>query len=271
MNPSGDVVIVTGAARGLGRAIAGGFAGAGAAVAMVDVLAEGVEQAAREVGTTGRATVPISCDITDVGQVEAMVQRVVDELGPPVVLVNSAGSLSALGPVWEVEPGRWCRDVNVNLVGTFQVTRAVLRAMMPRGGGYVINLVGAGVDAPHLYTTAYDSSKAGVVRLTEAVAMEAGEHGIKAFALFPGTVRTPMTQFIIESPEGRRWRPRFKAIFSEGRDRPVGLAVRWCLAIAAGRLDALSGRWLDATADLEQTIEGAEETVQRGCRVLRLR
>ena len=170
-----------------------------------------------------------------------------------------------------MDADRWVRDATVNLIGTFQVTRAALPGMIARGGGYVISMVGAGVQAPHLYTTAYDSSKAGVVRLTEALAKEAADHGIKAFALSPGTVRTAMTKFIAESPEGRRWRPAFGAIFTEGRDVSPDRAVRWCLRIASGQLDALTGRWLDGTRDPDETIRETQDILAQDKLVLRLR
>jgi len=262
------VVIVTGAARGIGRAIAAGFADAGSAVAMVDVLANDIEAAAAEIG--GRM-LGIGCDITDMAQTADMAAQVCAELGPPTVLVNNAGSLSALGPVGEVDPGRWARDATVNLIGTFNVTHAVLPAMIGAGGGHIISLVGAGVDGPHLYTTAYDASKAGVVRLTEAVAAEAGERGVKTFTVYPGVVKTAMTDFIADSPEGRRWRPTFRDIFTAGRDVSPGPAVAWCLRIAAGDLDALTGRWLDATEDVGETIARMDEILAEDLQVLRLR
>jgi NAD(P)-dependent dehydrogenase (short-subunit alcohol dehydrogenase family) len=264
------VAIVTGAARGIGLAIARGFAERGAKVAMVDVLGEELEHSAGELARQDGSVLPIACDITDRRQVEAMCEQV-QQLGAPQVLINNAGSLSALGPVWEVDPDRWARDVTVNLIGTFNVTRAVLPAMMVRGVGYVICLVGAGVDAPHLYTTGYDSSKAGVVRLTEAIAKEAGEHGVKAFTLAPGTVWTAMTQFIAESPEGRRWRPTFRDIFAEGRDVPPDRAVAWCLRIVAGDFDTLTGRWLDGTKDPDETIGRVQQILAEERLVLRLR
>ena len=142
--------------------------------------------------------------------------------------------------------------------------------MIPRKRGYVISLVGAGVYHPHLYTTGYDTSKAGVVRLTEALAAETRQFGIKAFTLSPGCVRTPMTEFILNSPEGRRWRPTFKDIFAEGRDLPPSRAVDWCLALTSGRADSLTGRWLDASEDIEQVIGESSEIVSDDRRVLRL-
>jgi len=271
MDIDGSVALVTGAAPGIGLAIAAGLADAGAAVAMVDVLAEDVERAAGDLTGRAAAVLPIACDITDRAQVRAMAERVHERLGPTRVLVNNAGSLSALGPVWEVDPERWARDVTVNLIGTFHVIQAVLPAMMDRGDGHVISLVGAGVGPPHLYTTGYDASKAGVVRLTEAVAKEAGDRGVKAFTLSPGTVRTAMTAFIADSPEGRRWRPTFRDIFAEGRDVPPDLAVRWCLRIARGDLDALTGRWLDAKQDPDDVIRRTPDLLAEEKLVLRLR
>ena len=135
----------------------------------------------------------------------------------------------------------------------------------------VINLVGAGTDQPHLYTTAYDSSKAGVIRLTEALAREGGEHGLKTFAVFPGTVRTAMTEFILESPEGRKWRPSFGEIFAEGRDLGPEIAAEFILHLLSGRADALSGRWLDATRGVDDLIGRVEQLRERDIGVLRMR
>ena len=200
-----------------------------------------------------------------------MAEKVRRDLGPPSVLINNAGSLSALGPVWEVDPHRWSRDVTVNLIGTFLVTRALLGEMVAQERGYIINLVGAGVHHTHLYTTGYDTSKAGVVRLTEAVALEAAEFGIKTFVLAPGAVRTEMTRFILESPEGRKWRPTFEKIFNEGRDLPPELAAEWCLKLVSGRADALAGRYFDVRMDFEQLVRDAETICSKNLHVLRLR
>lgn len=265
------VVIVTGGARGLGRAIGEGFAARGSRVALVDILEDELHRVAAEIEGTGATAVAIAADITDCRQVEAMAEQVRQELGPADVLVNNAGSLSAIGPVWEVDPDLWTRDVTVNLIGTFLVTRAVVNQMIQRRQGCVINLVGAGVDAPHLYTTGYDSSKAGIVRLTEALAREAEEFGIKAFTLFPGTVRTKMTEFISDSAEGRRWRPQFKDYLDGDGAVAADLAVRACLELASGRADALSGRWLSALCELDGYVGRSEAILSDNLLTLRLR
>jgi len=265
------VVLVTGAARGLGKAIAEGFAARGCRLALVDILDEALEQTADAVRTRGARVLAARADITDAEQTATMAERVRRDLGPVRVLVNNAGSLSAIGPVWEVDPNKWTRDTTVNLVGTFLVTRAVVPQIIAAGGGYVINLVGAGVNTPHAYTSGYDCSKAGVVRLAEALAREGAAQGIRSFALFPGTVKTTMTDFIADSPEGRKWRPSFTRMFREGRDVPPIRAVEWCLHIASGEADALNGRWIDAQEDFETVRRLAPVIIRDNLHVLRLR
>jgi NAD(P)-dependent dehydrogenase (short-subunit alcohol dehydrogenase family) len=200
-----------------------------------------------------------------------MVAEVVEAFGRLDICIGSAGSLSAIGPVWEVDPERWCHDVTVNLCGTFLVCRAASARMVAGSGGYVINLVGAGVDGPHLYTTAYDASKAGVVRLTEALAAEGRDAGLKAFTLFPGTVATAMTDFIRQSPEGRRWRSTFENIFTKGRDVSPDAAVELVLELLSGRADALSGRWFGVGDDFDAVVAEAEQAAADDLYALRLR
>jgi NAD(P)-dependent dehydrogenase (short-subunit alcohol dehydrogenase family) len=271
MELNGTAALVTGAARGIGKAIAEGLARRGARVALADVLECELGETADRIQHTGATALAVRTDITDYGQVQAMAGKVRQEFGPVDILINNAGSLSALGPVWEVDAQRWARDVTVNLIGTFLVTRAVIADMIERRRGYVISLVGAGVDAPHLYTTGYDTSKAGVVRLTEALAREAGEFGIKTFTLSPGTVLTKMTEFIRDSDQGRRWRPQFKEYLDRTGGMPADLAVQACLKILSGAADALSGRWLSATRDFNDYVSQSDTIVRENLLTLRLR
>jgi len=265
------VVLVTGAARGLGKAIAEGFAARGCRLALVDILEETLRQTADALTAQGAQALVVKADITDAEQTAAVAEQVRRKLGPVRVLVNNAGSLSAVGPVWEVDPRKWALDATVNLVGTFLVTRAVVPQIIAAGGGSVISLVGAGVGTPHAYTSGYDCSKAGVVRLAEALAREGAAQGVRSFALFPGTVKTTMTDFIANSPQGRKWRPSFARIFREGRDVPPSRAVEWCLRIASGEADALNGRWIDAREDFETVRRLAPDIVRDDLHVLRLR
>jgi NAD(P)-dependent dehydrogenase (short-subunit alcohol dehydrogenase family) len=265
------VAIVTGGARGIGMAIAKAYADRGACVAIVDVLADQLQATASDMEKAGGTVLPIHADITIPSQIDGMVAEVRERLGDIDILVNNAGSLSALGPIWEVDRDRWFRDVTVNLYGTFLCCQAVASDMIKNKGGYIINLVGAGVDKPHLYTTGYDTSKAGVVRLTEALAKEAGQYGVKTFVLVPGTVRTAMTEFIMESPEGRKWRPTFRKIFDEGRDVPVEMVAELAVDLVSGKADALTGRYFRAAQDFEKIIVQTDKILEDNLFTLRLR
>ena len=269
MELKGAVAIVTGGARGIGKAIAEAYANRGARVAIVDILADQVQATASEMMKSGATVLPIHTDITIPSQVDEMVAKVQDKLGFIDILVNNAGSLSALGPIWEVDREKWFRDVTVNLYGTFLCCQAVVKDMIQNNGGYIINLT-TSMGGPHLYTTGYDTSKTGVVKLTEALAKEAKEYGVKTFALVPGAVLTKMTEFIMESPEGKKWRPTFKNTFEGNRDIPPELAAKMAVELVSGKADALTGRYFDARSDLEGIINQTDEILEKDRFVLRL-
>lgn len=270
MELKGAVAIVTGGARGLGRAIAEAYADRGVRVAIVDLLEDQLRQTAEEMKRGGAAVLPVPTDVTVASQVEAMAAQVKEKLGPVDILVNCAGSLSAIGPVWEVDYERWFRDVTVNLYGTFLCCRAVVKDMIERKSGYILNMVGGGVGDPHAYTTGYASSKAGVMRLTEGLAKEAAPHGVKVFAMQPGAVRTAMTKFIMESPEGRKWRPTFSRLFEESRDVPSALVARLAVDLVSGRADLLTGRYFDARYDFGALVKDIDNIINEDRFTLRL-
>jgi NAD(P)-dependent dehydrogenase (short-subunit alcohol dehydrogenase family) len=272
MDPKETVVVVTGAARGVGRAIAEGFAGQGARVALVDVLQEDLARTASEMETAGATVLPVVADVTAVTEVEAMAARVAAELGPIDVLVNNAGTFSVIGPVWEVDPERWFRDIRTNLYGSFLVCRAVVRGMVARRRGYVINVVSSGgVGDPHPHCTSYASSKTGLMRLTEGLAQEVCEHGIMVFAVAPPAILTDMTRFILDDPGGKKWRPNFGDLFAQGLDSPPEAVAELCLELVSGKADALTGRYLLVQRDLDEILERADEIVREDLLTLRIR
>jgi len=270
MELKGAVAVVTGGARGLGRAIAEAYADRGARVAIVDLLKERLGQTAEETERGGAVVLPVHTDVTVAAQVEAMAAEVREKFGPVDILVNCAGSLCAIGPVWEVDHKKWFRDVTVNLYGTFLCCRAVVKHMIERKCGYILNMVGGGVGDPHAYTTGYASSKAAVMRLTEGLAKEAAPYGVKVFAMQPGAVLTAMTKFIMESPEGQKWRPTFSKIFEEGRDAPPALVARLAVDLVSGKADALTGRYFDARWDFEALVKDTDAILRQDRFTLRL-
>jgi NAD(P)-dependent dehydrogenase (short-subunit alcohol dehydrogenase family) len=265
------VAIVTGGARGIGRAIAEAYARHGAYLVIVDVLSDELEGASRDLERTGVRVLPIVADVSRLDQVEEMVERTETTVGPIDILVNCAGVLQAIGPLWELNPTAWLREISVNLCGTFLCCRAVARRMVERGRGYILNMLGGGVGDPHPYTTGYASSKAGIMRLTEGLAREVEEYGVRVFGIQPGATRTAMTEFILNSPEGQRWRPTFRRIFDQGRDSPAEEVAALAVALVSGRADALSGRYFCAQWDFDSVIQQTDRILQHDLLTLRIK
>jgi NAD(P)-dependent dehydrogenase (short-subunit alcohol dehydrogenase family) len=201
-----------------------------------------------------------------------MAEKVQDELGAIDILVNNAGTFSVIGPVWEVDPERWFRDVRTNLYGSFLVCRAVVKGMVEQKSGYVINVVSSGgVGDPHPYSTSYASSKTGLMRLTEGLAKEAVEHGVKVFAIAPPAILTEMTRFIMDDPGGKKWRPGFGKIFEEGRAAPPERVADLAVELVSGKADALTGRYFLVNRNLDEIIEQTDDIVSRDLLSLRIR
>lgn len=271
MELDGAVAVVTGAARGIGKAIARAYAARGARVALVDVLADELTRTADELAGSGADVLPVVADVTRTRQVEAAAERVEAELAPIDVQVNNAGTFSTIAPVWQADPDRWFRDVRVNLWGSFLCCRAAARRMVERGRGYIINVASSGgVGDAHPYCTSYACSKTALVRLTEGLARELAEHGVKVFAVGPPAILTEMTKFIMTDAGGRTWRPGFGRIFDEGRDHPPELVADLAVRLVSGRADKLSGRFFLATRDFDETVRRADEIVEKDLMALRI-
>ena len=272
MDLNGAVVIVTGAARGVGRAIAEAFIAQGARTVLVDLLADQLQQTAAEMAQSGADVLPVVTDITDRDQVDAMAAQVQQAYGDVDILVNCAGTFSVIGPLWEADPELWLRDVRVNLYGTFLVCRSVVGGMVARGRGYVINIVSTGgVGDPHPHSTSYASSKTGLMRLTEGLAAEVAEHGVTVFAVAPPAILTDMTRFILNDPGGQTWRPGFEKIFEEGRDYPPQAVAALILELVSGKADALTGRYFDVREALDDYIARTDDILKSDLLTLRIR
>ena len=260
---SGQVAVVTGGGRGIGQACALALARAGAAVAVLARSADQVSHTASQIAASGGRAVACVADVTDRDAVEAAVGQVERELGPVDLLVNNAGAGGPIGPLADTDADAWWRCLEINLRGPLLCARAVLPGMLARRRGRIVNIAsGAGTRAIP-YLSAYVTSKAALIRLTENLAAEVHEQGVRVFAIQPGTVRTAMTEKALTSEEGRRWIPWFRETFERGEDVPPGHAARLVCLLASGRADALSGRFLDAAWDVAALL-GRPEAIQDG-------
>ena len=265
-----QVAIVTGAGRGLGRAIALALARAGARVGLVARFEEQLAETVVGVREAGGEALAVVTDVSDPAAVERMARQVERTLGPADLLVNNAGITGPLGPMWEADVGEWWHSVEVNLRGPYLCSRAFLPGMIERRRGRIINLStsAATVAVPHM--GAYVIAKTALIRFTENLAAELINSGVSVFAISPGTVRTAMTDGILESEAGKKWLPWFRKLFDRGRDVPAEKAAELVVQLAAGRADTLSGRFLDVSDDLGQLLGRLEEVKHGNLYTLRV-
>jgi NADP-dependent 3-hydroxy acid dehydrogenase YdfG len=185
------VVIVTGAGTGIGRAIVADFVREGAKVALVGRRLDKLQEAAADLPQ--EQVLLLDCDVANREGVNASVQQVLEHFGTVDILVNNAGTNSNPRSVAEVNPDDWDMVVNVNLTGAFNLARAVLPTMREKHDGIIINVAStAGLMAGKLSGAAYSASKHGVVALTYNINEEEWENGIRASAVCPGEVNTPI-------------------------------------------------------------------------------
>jgi 3-hydroxybutyrate dehydrogenase len=187
------VVFITGAGRGVGRALARRFGSAGYAVAVTGRAEPSIAAVAGEVRAGGGRAEPIVCDVTDREAVARAAGEAERRLGPIEVLVNNAGVVDS-APFTRMEHATWERILAVNLAGTYHAMRAVLPGMVERGSGRVINIASTAGKTGFLYTSAYCAAKHAVVGLTRSVALEVAARGVTVNAICPGWLDTDMTR-----------------------------------------------------------------------------
>jgi 3-oxoacyl-[acyl-carrier protein] reductase len=219
MKLDNKTAIVTGARRGIGRAIALALAKEGANVVVSDISQEDCQKVVTEIERLGRKGLALKCNVTSRAEVEDMLRRAVAEFGRVDILVNNAGILS-FKPFLELTDEDWDNTLNVNLKGQFLCARAVAKEMAKNRWGRIINIAsissgGCGIAFPLI--AHYTASKGGVMALTEALALELTSQGINVNAICPGAIDTDMAkgtkesgqlqQVLLRIPKGRLGQP----------------------------------------------------------------
>jgi NAD(P)-dependent dehydrogenase (short-subunit alcohol dehydrogenase family) len=273
---AGQVAIVTGGSRGIGRAVAQALAAAGAAVTVTGRARDQLAHSVALIEGAGGRALALAADVADSDAMAGVLAETERQLGPVDVLVNNAAIADPLGPLWEADPAVWWRTVETNLGGAFYACRAVLPGMVARRRGRIINVTGAGGIAPVPHFSAYGASKAALLRLTDTLAAEVASHGIRVFALSPGMVETQL---------GVQGMAAVRALAAAGDPTPfvqraATLAAPWrpaadagalCVRLASGQADGLSGRVVSVADDLDDLIKRTEAIEQQDLYTLRLR
>lgn len=231
---AGQVALVTGAASGMGLAAARGFAENGAAVALLDRSAGGVEQAAQSLVDAGQRAIGIACDVTDEAQVAAAVDHTVDTFGRLDMAFNNAGVQAPPSDAADETAENFDQVNAVNLRGVWAAQKHELRHMRTQGSGAIVNCSSLGglVGLPE--RAAYHASKHGVIGLTKSAAVEYAPRGIRINAVCPGVIETPMVAGMLKGQaEAMAEIMKQQPIGRLGQADEVAAAVLWLCSPAA--------------------------------------
>ncbi|HEX9131960.1 MAG TPA: 3-oxoacyl-ACP reductase FabG [Ktedonobacteraceae bacterium] len=197
----GEIVVVTGGSRGLGLEIAHAFGQAGAKVVITARREQWLNEAESFLKDQGIAVDAMVCDVADAASVERMVQQTIEKNNKIDVLVNNAG-LTWGAPAETMPFERWQQVIDTNITGTFLMSRSVGRSMLERKKGAIVNVASiAGLGGGQLNTVGYNASKAAVINLTRALAIEWAARGIRVNAIAPGLFRTRMSEVLVQRAE----------------------------------------------------------------------
>jgi 3-oxoacyl-[acyl-carrier protein] reductase len=205
--------VVTGAAQGIGRGIAMELAARGAHVVVVDIGADKAQDTVETIRSAGGSATVEVCDVADSVSVDELIERTMADRERIDILVNNAG-VSRANMLWKLSDDDWNTVLHTNLSSQFFTTRAVTRAWMKEHGGAIVNISSLGGVRGTVGQINYAAAKAGVIGLTKASALELGKYGVRVNVVAPGTVRTPMTQIIMDTEKLREF---YKAEILLGR------------------------------------------------------
>lgn len=243
---TGQVAIVTGAGRGIGRAAALALAQAGAAVVLASRSADELYSLADEIKQLDGRALAIPTDVSDMAQVDYLLVLTLRAFGRIDILVNNAALVQPIGRVWETSPLAWQKLIAVNVIGPYLCARVVLPHMLDRGSGRIINISSALADRSLEGLSAYTVSKAALERLSSTLATEVQNRGIVVTTLRPGGVDTSMQADIRRTPA--HFFPkvgRWETMYTEGRLRPPTDPAQAILWLASHFAQDCNGQLLD--------------------------
>ena len=246
----GKVAIVTGASGGIGQAIAATLAEAGVSVAMLDLNAEAVAQAAAQLRAKGANAIAAACDTSDEASVARAMEASRAALGPADILVNNAGILRA-GGLAEIPIAQWNALLAVNLTGYLICAQAARQQMLEKGGGALVHIASIAATNPQPRSGAYSPSKAGVAMLSRQLALEWGPEGFRSNIVSPGFIRTPLSEAFYQAPGIRERREAIVPRRRIGTPQDIADAVTF---LASARASYVNGAEILVDGGLDQVM-----------------
>ncbi len=232
MSSERRVAVVTGGGQGIGRADVLALADEGVSVAIIDINGDNAEKVSHEAASRGVKSIAVQADAADRRQVDNAVASIVDSLGTIDILVNNAAIVQTAGLLRDFKQDMWQRDLDVNLTGAFNCTRAVFPGMIEKKWGRIINISSVIGTMGGFGQVSYASTKAGIIGMTKSVALEAGRHGITVNCIVAGIIAS---ETFLEIPEAMRKRMENRtALKRAGSPEDVASAVVFLASDKAG-------------------------------------
>lgn len=265
MKLKGKVAIITGASKGIGKAIAETFAKEGCNLTIVSRNVDEVRNTAGELKRYGVDVLPLKCDVSNPVEVEEMVKKTIARFKKIDILVNNAGIYGPLGPLVDNDIGQWKSTVDINLMGTVTCTKFVLPYMIKAKKGKIINLSGGGSGGPPTPTiSAYVTSKVAVVRFAEVIAEEVKEHNIQVNSIAPGAVNTRLLDQVLAAADKLDKKFLERSIKQrETGGTPPEKAAQLALFLASDDSDGLTGKLISAVWDDYQNFSKKLDEINR--------
>jgi NAD(P)-dependent dehydrogenase (short-subunit alcohol dehydrogenase family) len=249
---SGQVAVITGGGRGIGRAIALKFAGEGAAVVVAARTKSEIESVAKEIVDSGARAAAIPTDVADEKQCEHLIRSSEAQFGRVDILVNNAGEYGPVKPVQEIFPAEWDRVIAVHLRGAYLLTRLALPGMYARRSGVILNISSLSAKSAFSWGSPYAAAKAGMLGLTRVVAAEAARKGVRVNAICPG----PVTETKMSKDLGQTLADRlgvsteeqlegFLNTVLQGRGQTANEIADAALFLCSGHSSAITGQSLN--------------------------
>lgn len=242
----GKMALITGASRGIGKAIAQAMAEHGADVAVAARAVEALEQTAKEIEALGRRAVVVPCDVTNPAQVEEMVKTTIEKLGGLDVVVNNAGGSRFMAPLTGVREDGWDKMINVNLKSVYLVSKAAGPHLLAQRKGSLINIASTAGVQGSVGLSFYSAAKWGVLGVTRSLAKEWAHAGVRVNAISPGAVDTDIWGNLTEDPN-----------FVRGLVAPIPLG-RW------GQPEEIAGAAVFLASDASSFVTGANIVIDGG-------